>query len=64
MLKNDSNLSAEYKFMAIQAVIVANKEEKAKEEFEKLKIEFPQNEFVEHFDLKSKAQLLEEITKD
>ena len=58
----DTSKGFDYKVLYLDVLTMANQGERAKKEFEKLKIKFPEKEFIEHFELRSKEQLLEEKT--
>ena len=58
----DTSKGFDYKVLYLDVLTMANQGERAKKEFEKLKIKFPEKEFIEHFELRSKEKLLEEIT--
>ena len=63
-MKNDTTIGFDFKFIAIQPLVLANEEEKAKLLLTQLKEEYPEKEFLEKYNFQTKKEFLEEINKD
>lgn len=64
ILKNDTNIGSGFKFIAIQSLVVANEEEKAKLLLIQLKEENPENEMLQNYNYQTKREFLEGIAED
>ena len=64
MLKNDTSIGSGFKFMAIQSLVVANEEEKAKLLLAKFKKENSENEMLQEYTFQTKKEFLEDIAED
>lgn len=64
ILKNDTTIGSGFKFVAIQSLVVANEEEKAKSLLIQLKGENSENEMLQNYNYQTKREFLEGIAED